>query len=367
MIAAAAQSADHPARPMDVATVTAIALVGAWTALARRAPRTALAGSLLTFYAALAFGVPAFSPALPLAVPLFAVAKAGYLWLGIATAGVVGASSVTWRLLGEMPEPFARVAVSTLFDLALLTVLLLLGEVLRSRGALRAEAALRLRVAEQAHQQRITAERLRIARDLHDVLSHTVAVVGIQAGVAAESIRTRPSRAEQAVELVRSATTDAMADLRSTIAVLREETADDLPLQPAPGLAKLPDLLHEAQAAGLTATLTVRGDPTPLRPAVELAVYRIVQESLTNVLRHARASSVRALVEHCGDAILVEVRDDGRGARPPVERDGAPMGSGLQGMAERVAALGGALSFGPAGNGGTGFTVRVRLPTGGGR
>ncbi|MFE9654985.1 sensor histidine kinase [Micromonospora sp. NPDC006431] len=385
MVAAAAESDDFPARPVDLAVVAAVALVGSWTGAARHAPRTALAGSCASLYAALFFGVPGFSPALALGIPLFVVAWAGHLRWGVAVVSGVMAIGVPFRLLDAGAEPVGQVALATMFDVALLTVLLLLGDSLRSRRALRAEAAVRLRMAEQEHQRRLAAERLNIARDLHDVLSHTVAVVSIQAGVAAESIDSHPARAKQAVEMVRSATRDAMADLRSTIAVLRKDTAgqpDDgsgsrrgvrnaepeWPERvPTPGLAQLPDLVGAVRSDGLTASLRVQRGPVPLRTAVELAIYRIVQESLTNVLRHARATSVAVVVERGTDEVRVEVRDDGHAAGQPSPTDRQVPGSGLQGMMERVAALGGTLSFGPVSGDSRGFLVEARLPTGGTR
>ncbi|MFE9201450.1 sensor histidine kinase [Micromonospora sp. NPDC007230] len=363
MVAATMESDDFPARPVDLPVVAAVALVGSWTAAARHAPRTALTGSCASLYAALFFGVPGFSPALALGIPLFAVAWAGHLWWGVAVVGAVMAVGVPFRLLDAGAEPVGQVALATMFDVALLAVLLLLGDSLRSRRALRAEAAVRLRMAEQEHQRRLTAERLGIARDLHDVLSHTVAVVSIQAGVAAESIDRDSARAKQAVEMVRSATRDAMLDLRSTIAILRKDAANETQRGPAPGLAQLPDLVDAVRSDRLTASLDVRGDAAPLRPAVELAIYRIVQESLTNVLRHSRATSVAVVVERGTDEVRVEVRDDGHAAGQPSPTGEQVPGSGLQGMVERVAALGGALSFGPVSGGG--FVVEARLPTGG--
>src|SRR5690606_5184143 len=181
---------------------------------------------------------------------------------------------------------------------------------------LREEAALRLRLAEQELRERLTAERMRTARDLHDVLSHTLAVVGIQADVAAENFQTAPERARQALANVRRATRDAMSDLRSTITVLRGEAVSAGPQAPAPGLAQLPELVEKARAAGLAATLTTTGQPAPLRPAVELAAYRLVQESLTNTLRHAGARTVTVHVRHEPAGVRVAVRDDGRGQAP---------------------------------------------------
>ncbi|MBE8523190.1 sensor histidine kinase [Amycolatopsis sp. H6(2020)] len=359
MLGAAAISTDQPAHPVDAVVVAAVIAVGAWVVIARRAPRTAVAGSCVCFFGALAIGVPAFSPALALGYELFGVALAGHLGWGVAVIGLVGLSSTFYRLLGEGAETFAQVAIGTLFDVALLSVILLLGETLHSRHALREEAGLRLRLAEQEHEQRVTAERLRIARDLHDVLAHTVTVIGIQANVAAENLTDRPDRAREAVEWVRAAGEDAMADLRSTIAVLR--TRADSGDRPAPGIGQLADLAEAARAAGMAVTLGVRGDTTSLRPAVELTVYRLAQESLTNALRHSGGDTVTLTVDCGRDEVLVTVRDNGHGTGGACRSPG----SGLRGMAERAAALGGLVQCGPADDGMPGWAVRARLPSGG--
>jgi signal transduction histidine kinase len=374
LVVAVVESGDQPGRPLDGWSVAALALVGAWSGLARHAPRTALVGAAVTMYATLAMGVPAFSPALGLGVPLLCAALAGHLWWGVAVLAGVALSGTGYRFL-EGSEPVTQIVVTTLLDFSLMAVLLLLGEAIHSRRAVREEAALRLRLADQEHRQRLTSERVRTARDLHDVLSHTLALVGIQANVAAEKVDTEPERAKRALENVRVATREAVSDLRSTIAVLREETPDRDPHAPAPGLAQLPELVESVRAAGLAATFTRRGGPVPLRPAVELAAYRVVQESLTNSLRHSGARSVAVLVEQSRGGVRVEVSDDGHGGRTgplgdgqgdrtgPLG-DGHPTGSGLRGMADRVGALGGTVTAGPAGGGG--FAVRAHIPATGG-
>lgn len=360
MVVAAAESADQPARPMGAAVIIAIAMVGAWTGLARQAPRLALVGACLTFYVALALGVPAFSPALALGVPVLVAAWSGHLWWGVAVLGVVAVTGTPYRLLGPGAEPVGQVALSTLFDLALVAVLLLLGETLRSRRDLRKESALRLQLAEREHQRRLVDARLRAARDLHDVLAHTVAVVGIHASVAAETIDTRPCDAKQAMERVRTATREATADLRSTISVLRDDPEEASP-QPAPGVKQVADLVAAVREAGLDVDLVLHGDASKLRPSAELTVFRIVQESLTNVLRHSAADSVWIDITCTADDVSVTIRDDGDGARSPGT---GPSGSGLRGMTERVDALGGRLRHGNAVDGSPGYVVHASLPLG---
>ncbi|MGH3735346.1 MAG: sensor histidine kinase [Micromonosporaceae bacterium] len=182
--------------------------------------------------------------------------------------------------------------------------------------------------------------------------------------MAAESIDRQPERAREAIESVRTASQDALADLRSTIAVLRAPTPENGIPQPAPGLDQLPDLVDAVRATDVAASLQVRGDTTALRPTVELAVYRVVQESLTNALRHSGAGSVEVVVESGRDEVRVTIRDDGTRVARVLQPD-QTTGSGLRGMTERVAALGGKLHYGPAGDGKPGWAVRARMPAGG--
>jgi len=362
MVLAAGTSGDEPSRPLDAGSVVAIGAVGVWTALARRAPRATVVGAVLTFYAILAFGVPAFSPALALGVPVFVAAWTGHLRWGAAVLVVMVATS-PYRVVGPGPEPYAEVAVHTLYDLALVGVLLLLGEALRSRRELRRSAELRLLLSEREHQQQLTDERIRVTRDLHDVLAHTVAMVSIQANVAAESLDTDPEQARTAIDRVRDATREAAADLRSTIRVLRHGGEDDR--EPTLGTAQLPELLDGFRAAGLDTHLTVTGSTEQLRPSVDLTVYRIVQESLTNVLRHTAARTVDVAVTCRDDVVDVRVGDDGSADRAPGVTTPEGTGSGLKGMTERVRALGGQLEHGPVrGDHGEGHEVRARIPLG---
>ena len=365
MVTAAATSGDEPARPLDGWVIAAIGVLGAWAGLARHAPRVTIVCSGLSFYAALALGVPGFSPALALGVPVFVAALFGHLWWSVAMLAVITATSAPYRLLASGAEPFSQVVVNTVFDLALVALLLLLGETLRSRRALRRESELLLLLAEQEHQRRLTTERLRVTSDLHDVLSHTVALVGIQANVAAESIEADPEEARDAIARVREATREAAADLRSTIAVLREE-CPEAAVDPAPGVEQLPALAESFRTSGVVPTLTVTGTTRRLRPAIDLAVYRVAQESLTNVLRHAGATAVDIAVDYGADSVAVTVRDNGTRLAP---RGGAGTmpggGSGLRGMAERVEALAGRLEHGPRDDGAAGYQVRACIPLGG--
>jgi signal transduction histidine kinase len=236
--------------------------------------------------------------------------------------------------------------------------LLVYGSVWGFGVGLRRRAADVARVAAGAELERaaaVDAERARIARELHDVVSHSLSLVAIQT----QAVRRRlgPEAAREAADLegVERAARDALAEMRRLLGVLRSD-GDDAPLAPQPGLDQLDGLAAAARAAGLAVDVAVEGEAGPLSPGVDLAAYRIVQEALTNVRRHAGASRATVRVRHAPGALDVSVCDDGRGL-PDVARGGR----GLVGMRERVALYGGTLAVVP-GDGGRGVCVRAVLP-----
>jgi signal transduction histidine kinase len=220
----------------------------------------------------------------------------------------------------------------------------------------RAERAERTR--EEEARRRVDEERMRIARELHDVVSHSIGVISVQAGVAAHLLERRPDKAGKALATIRQASDDALGELHAMLGVLRQPDGH-APLTPAPGLAQLDALVAQAEDAGLRVAVAVHGETGRLPSPVDLAGYRIVQESLTNVVRHAHASRASVTVTTDGDALVVEVTDDGAGS--PGGGNGARQG--IVGMRERARALGGTLEAGPRPEGG--FRVHARLPVGG--
>jgi two-component sensor histidine kinase len=210
--------------------------------------------------------------------------------------------------------------------------------------------------------RRVDEERMRIARELHDVVSHSIGVISVQAGVAAHLLHRRPDKAAAAVAAIRQASDEALGELHAMLGVLRDRDDGRAPLAPAPGLAQLDSLVAQASGAGIKVEVAVEGEPRRLPPAVDLACYRVVQESLTNVVRHAGASSAAVTVTHHRGGVVVEVTDDGRGPDAP-GTGGA--GQGIAGMRERAHALGGTLEAGPRPEGG--FRVQASLPVGGTR
>jgi signal transduction histidine kinase len=221
----------------------------------------------------------------------------------------------------------------------------------------RAEEAVRTK--DEAAQRRAMEERLRIARELHDSLTHSISVICVQAGVAVHLARKRGEEVPPSLLAIQEAGADAARELRTTLSVLR--SADD---GDGSGLGHLASLVERARAAGLTVTVTVTGGQRALPVAVDQAAYRIVQEALTNVSRHAGGAAASVHLHYGPDALSVLVEDEGTGPAPvtstgPARRPAGP-GLGLIGMRERVAALGGRLHAGPRDGGG--FQVSAELP-----
>ncbi|MCX4403315.1 sensor histidine kinase [Streptomyces sp. NPDC059837] len=235
------------------------------------------------------------------------------------------------------------------------------GDGLRSRRAYvaaveeRAEQAERTR--EQEAQQRVAAERVRIARELHDIVAHHIALINAQAGVAVHLLDQRPEQILTALENIRDTSRSALDELRVTVGLLRQSDEPVAPRDPMPGLAQVPALLASFERAGLAVSYMRRGTTEPLEPAVELSAYRIVQESLTNVRKHAGADHARLCLHYDRERLTITVEDDGC-AGPHHPRPGA--GHGLIGMRERATTIGGTLHAGPRPEGG--FTVTAELP-----
>jgi signal transduction histidine kinase len=223
-----------------------------------------------------------------------------------------------------------------------------IGDYMRSRRRFFAELVSRNQAwREQAAED----ERLRIARELHDVVAHNVSVIAIQAGAARVTGKSSP----QAMQLIETTARDTLAELNRLLGVLRKQ--DGAPLAPQPGIDQVEALLKAARDAGLEATIKVTGDARMLPGALDLSAYRIVQEAITNVLKHANASRVEVIIDYQPDAVVLTIIDNGSGPTATVE---ASTGHGLVGMRERIEMFGGELGTGSSSLGG--FTVRARLP-----
>lgn len=237
-----------------------------------------------------------------------------------------------------------------------------LARVQRAYTAALEDRARRLEREHAADTARAMAqERARIARDMHDILAHAVSLMVVQAEAGPVVVRSDPERAEAAFDAIAGAGRDAMAQLRRILGVLKEEQRKDgSGRRPQPGVTALPGLLHQvAESTGLRVGLGTSGEPRPLSADTEVAVYRVVQEALTNTVKHAHASAATVELDWKDDELTVTVSDDGRGPA------GTPGGHGLIGLRERAAACGGTAEAGRGPDGG--FRVAVRLPVAAGR
>ena len=279
-------------------------------------------------------------------IALYTVAETGKrrrsLWLAAAVVLVLGVFHTavkSGRWLGA-----ENVALAALGGLAVAA-----GEASRNRRAFQAEALLRA-------QERVTAERLRIARDLHDSVGHHLALINVQAGVAGHVLSEEPTPVRETLDQIRQSARSALDELRDAVGLLRRPDEPAAPVEPAVGLAGLDDLLATFERAGLRITCR-RDQCLPLPPATDVVAYRVVQESLTNVRKHAGEVDVRLVLRRSGTSLTIVVENDG----PPVEPGRRTAEShGLAGMRERVAAIGGSLAAGPRPLGG--FRVSCHLP-----
>ncbi|WOT32680.1 sensor histidine kinase [Streptomyces coeruleorubidus] len=223
----------------------------------------------------------------------------------------------------------------------------------------RREHAVALRSQEVA--EAVTAERLRIARELHDMVAHSIGIIAIQAGVGSRVIQTQPAEAREALRAIEVTSRETLSGLRRTLVSLRQAdrgatASEQSPLAPSPGLADVERLAAATAGAGVRVDVRCSGEQRPVPADIDLSAYRIVQEALTNVVRHAGTGRCRVAIDYGDEELSVEVVDDGRGATG----NGSAHGFGIIGMRERVGLLGGRLSAGPRPEGG--FRVAARLP-----
>ncbi|MEV7217573.1 histidine kinase [Kitasatospora cineracea] len=248
-----------------------------------------------------------------------------------------------------------------------------IGDAVRSRRELLASAVERAERAERTREEearrRVTEERMRIARELHDVVAHHITLVNAQAGVAHHLMRTDPEHAYRALERIRDTSRAALDELRATVGLLRHSGDQAAPREPAPGLAGLDDLLDAFRHSGLDVALERAGTSADLPPILDLTAYRIVQEALTNTHKHAGPTTARVRLDFAADpgadtgpgVLRLTVEDDGRRTGTGPGPGGAGTGHGMIGMHERARAVGGTLTAGPR-PGRRGFRVHAELP-----
>ncbi|WP_105969492.1 sensor histidine kinase [Streptomyces geranii] len=306
----------------------------------------------------------------PLMVALYSLAAHAER---VTTRNVTLAALVLVAGSALIAEPAAdSLALNVIGPVAWLLLPAALGTTARFRGAYlesvhaRAEFAERTREEEARH--RVGEERMRIARELHDVTAHHLALANAQATTAALLIRSHPAQAEKMVNALGDTTAAALREMKATVGLLRRSDAAEDSLQPAPGLAQLPALVATHTAAGLTVTLTTHGRPQPLSPGADLTAFRIVQEALSNVAKHAHTSTAEVDLTYTHDRLSITVTDQGPGSTAATATvtgtatapDGGTSGYGLIGMRERALSIGGHLRAGHRPTGG--FEVSTELP-----
>jgi signal transduction histidine kinase len=339
-------------RPFDAGAI-AVVIAAAGALTWRRRHPVAVLG--VVFGAALIYLVIGYANGpiwLALIVAYFTAVVSGHR-LAAAVTAVIGFSVFPWldHLLRDQPGP-SLVGMAGLA--AWLLVLLGVAEAIRIRRERTVEAA---RIREEEALRRAGEERLRIARELHDALGHHLSLINMQSGVALHLNKELPEQARSSLAAIKQASKEALAELRSVLDILRQE-GEPASRSPTWTLARLDDLVSQAAAAGVVVRTESDGDVRRLPFAVDVAAFRIVQEALTNVTRHAGPATATVRVSYGDRDLTVQVDDDGRGLSA---HDNAPgSGKGIVGMRERVAALGGDLQAGPRPGGG--FRVRAFLP-----
>ncbi|GLY68289.1 sensor histidine kinase [Amycolatopsis taiwanensis] len=330
--------------------------LGALMFVRRKFPVLALmatAAGLLAYYAA---DYPPVGLALPVAAALYSAAEAGQVGVAAATGTALVLVSTFFRLR-EGDNPSYLLGFETASTIGLMLSAIALGTTVRATRVLRLEKQRTARQAaterEWEAQRRVEEERLRIARDLHDALGHTIAVVSVQTSVATEALDDDPAAARAALATIRLASDEAVRELRTTLGLLTG-SGEAEGRSPAGSLRNLDTLVAATTDTGLTVDVRTEGTPVPLPVVVDTTAYRIVQESLTNCLRHARASKAEVLLRYEPDRLEVSVADDGVGAAEPRG------GRGLVGMRERAALLGGKVVINARPR--SGFRVDASLP-----
>lgn len=348
VVAAAVHHAqDHLVNPLSVVL---LGLAAAALVFRRVRPVAVLA---VVFCATLAFGLAnhGVDPLFVALIVAFGTAViSGHRAAGVASL-VAGYASFLWlgALLGLSKEP----QLAAVLGLAAWLLVLYAGaEGIRIR---RQRAQERAQVREADARRMVSEERLRIAREVHDILAHNISLINVQAATALHRAERNEERAYEALATIKRVSQETLVELRSLLGAMRE-VDEHAPRAPVPTLARLDDLVSSAAAAGVVARVSVRGSVRRLPAAVDLAAYRIVQEALTNVARHAGTGEAEVVVEYGAGDLVLQVDDHGR------SRGSVVAGTGLTGMSERASALGGRLVAAPRAEGG--MRVRAWLPTG---
>jgi signal transduction histidine kinase len=349
-------------RPLDAAAVALVGVVAAALALRRRYPISVLA---VLNAVVLGWAAARYPGRLIMVAPLIAcytlASLRGWRW---GLAGAVGAALIALvanrvAFVGNEPDGTSFNAVLTAVTAGAAGTAV--GYYRALLAVTRAQLAREAETREEHARRRAVEERLRIARELHDVFGHTMATISVQAGVGVHLLKTRPAQAAEALTTIKQVSDQGLTDVKSILGILRTDDDPDEPRTARGGLDQLDALLDPVRAAGVEPKLTVHGSARPLPKAVDLAAYRIIQETLTNVLRHARARTVKLDLRYEPSQVVIRILDDGSAAGPGQPGTNGQDGHGISGMRERVLALSGQFTAGPHPDGG--FQVRCALPT----
>ena len=383
------RSSDRAMWPAGGLLITAGCLV---LLMRRRHPVVTLWATIVTSVVYYSMGFPDGPIGFVFVIALYTAAVECRLFVSLAATAAINAGFVlmnVWRGAGgnttaEQIAGAESVAGATFFLLLVIALGQYVGNRRQHIAAIERRAAEAERTREQEALRRAAEERLRIARELHDLLAHQISLINVQAGAALHR-RDDPEQAYASLEAIKRASKDTLRELRGVLGVLRQVDAEDggPPVAPAPSLARVGELLEQTSAAGLKVTLSGPPPEAGLPAPVDLAGYRIVQEALTNAVRHAGASTATVQIRCTTEAVIVQIDDDGVGTAGPTSQAGQPGpggadgsaehaglgdtagaggGNGLRGMAERAASVGGEMTAGPGPGGG--FRVWARLPLG---
>jgi signal transduction histidine kinase len=352
------QAGEQPATPVAYLLVV---LLTAPLVTHRRFPRTSLAICL----AALILYAPGHFtayPGLPIVALVCGISLHGSRRLAL--VAVIAAAAAMALSLGLQPPGVVSEGSWISSELGIV-VAWLAGENLRSRRARWAELqarAERLERERQAEARRaVTEERLRIARELHDIVAHSMSVIAVQSAVGHHVMDTQPDQARHALAAIETTSRSAMTEMRRLLGILRRDGEPAGSLVPAPGLADLAPLIAQVREAGLGVWVHVEGEPAPVPPGEDMSAYRIVQEALTNVIKHAGSSNATVTVRYSTDSVTLEIINDGTSKPAAGAHVGTvSAGQGIIGMRERVAMFGGEFAAGPRPEGG--FRVFACLP-----
>ncbi|MYT75076.1 MULTISPECIES: sensor histidine kinase [unclassified Streptomyces] len=340
---------------LDVFAYLLLVLASVQLLWRQRHPVVIAYGTALCATVYLAAGYPYGPVFLPVALGCFAAIVAGRRYAAWGAVALLWAAHTVvghwlYRYLpppGDGPAAWGQEVVAAAWVLAVVAV----AELVRVKREQWAQARVE---RERAARRRADEERLRIARELHDVLAHSISVINVQAGVGLALLDSDPEQARTALTTIKAAGKEALGEVRQVLDTLR--APGEAPRAPAPGLDRLPELVEQAAGAGLTVETATRGKRMTPAPGADLAAFRIVQEALTNVVRHSESRRAHMQLDYGKGVLTVTVDDDG----PASHAEAGGSGNGLAGMRERAAALGGTIEAGPRPDGG--FRVVAELP-----